>query len=231
VTEKIINAFEKSNLVISEQVAKQLEEFMLLVLHTNKTTNLTTITDTDEFVTKHLVDSAVGGSFLLDNSTVLDLGSGAGFPALVLKILNPSLKFVLVDSVRKKVDFLNNTIKQLSLSEVVAIHERAEDYAKNNRESFDFVTSRAVANMSTLLEYSLPFLRIGGKMIVYKGPNVNQELENSKNSLKILGGKVQSIIQLNIEENARNIVVIEKVSSSPKQYPRDKNLPRKNPLN
>lgn len=230
-TKKILDIFTKNNLAITDQAAKQLEQFMQLVLHANTITNLTSITEPEEFIIKHLLDSAVGAKLLKDCSKVLDIGSGAGFPAIVLKILNPSLQFVLLDSVKKKVDFLNSAIEMLKLTNIIAVHARAEDFAKQERENFDFVTSRAVANMSTLLEYSLPFLKIGGKMIVYKGPNVSEELKNSKNTLKVVGGKLQNIIQLSIEENTRNIVIIEKVSTSPKQYPREKNLPRKSPLN
>ncbi len=230
-TAKILEKFKEYQISISDFQAKQLEEFMLLVLEKNKEINLTSITDKDEFVVKHLLDSALALSLFEDNSLILDIGSGAGFPGIVLKILNPTLKITLLDSVKKKTDFLVEVKEKLALKNLEIVHSRVEDFIKDKREKFDFVTSRAVASMSTLLEYSLPFLKINGKMIVYKGPNVQEELKNVINSFKILAGRLENIIQLNIEENTRNILIINKEKIGSKFYPRSKNLPRKNPLN
>lgn len=228
---KLNSIFLKYEINLSPQQANQLTQFYALVVEKNKIMNLTTITDEDEFIVKHILDSGLGVKFLQDNATVLDIGSGAGFPGIVLKILNPTLKITLLDSVRKKVDFLNEVIQKLNLKNIIAIHARVEDFAKENYESFDYVTSRAVAYLSTLLEYSLPFLKINGKMIAYKGPLIEEELNNAQNSLKILCGKAENIIKLNIEGNDRTFLIVTKTKSCSRAYPRAKNLPRVKPLN
>lgn len=215
---------------LSKEQQQQLENLTTLVIQKNQEINLTTIIDKKEFVIKHILDSLCGAKYILDNSKVLDIGSGAGFPALVLKIYNPTLDFVLVDSVRKKVDFLNFAIKQLSLKNVIAIHTRIEDFANKYGEYFDFCTSRAVAKVSTLIEYSLPFLRINGKIIAYKGPNLSCELNESKKALKILGGEIESVVDFEIEKNNRKILIVKKTQKTPKGYPRRNNKPRLNPI-
>lgn len=226
-TQKYLNEY---NINLSEIQVEKLEKLMKLVLEKNKQFNLTAIKEEKDFVVKHIIDSLQAKHIISDNSKVLDIGSGAGFPALVLKIANPSLEFILIDSVGKKVNFLNFAIKELELEKIHALHTRIEDYAKENIEKFDFVTSRAVAHLSTLCEYSLPFLKIGGKMIAYKGPSADEEVRICKNCLKILGGKVQNIIKLKVEDNTRNLLEISKIYSSKKGYPRGQNKPRLNPI-
>lgn len=229
--DRLTELLNKYNYKFSDEVIHKFKLLMSFVLEKNKQFNLTTITDENEFYVKHIIDSLSALNFFENNSEILDIGSGAGFPALVLKLANPTLKITMLDSVNKKVMFLNEAIKLLNITDITAIHSRIEDFALKNYEKFDYVTSRAVAPLSTLMEYSLPFLKIGGKMIAYKGLSINEELENCKNSLKILGGNTQDIIQLNIEDNQRNILIIKKEKHTPKDYPRTQNKPRIKPLN
>lgn len=216
---------------LTQEQINQLNTLMNFVLEKNQQFNLTAITDPKEFHVKHFLDSLAGLPNLENNAHIIDIGSGAGFPALVLKIANPTLNIIMLDSVKKKVDFLNQAIQLLNLQNITAIHARVEDFAKQNFEKFDICTSRAVAALSTLLEYSLPLVKVGGKIVAYKGPTVQDELNLCKNTLKLLGGRVQNIIQLKIEDNHRCILVVEKQKHAPKGYPRGGNKPRTNPLN
>ena len=228
---KLKELLQKYHFDLQDEKLKQLTDLMSFVLEKNEQLNLTTITDEMEFYIKHILDSLLALKEIPDGSKVLDIGSGAGFPALVLKIANPTLNFTLLDSVNKKVEFLNEAIKRLNLTEIIAIHSRIEDFAEKHIQTFDVCTSRAVAPLSTLLEYSLPFLKIDGKMIAYKGPSLEEELQSCKNSLKILGGNTQNIIELNIEDNKRTILIVKKERNTPKGYPRGQNKPRIKPLN
>ena len=160
---------------------------------------------------------------------VLDIGSGAGFPGIPLRI-EKDFDLTLIDSVNKKVNFMNQVIEELDLKNTRAIHVRAEDFAKEHREEFDMVISRAVANLSTLSEYALPFLKVGGIFIAMKGPKAEEEYEDAKNALKILGGELINIDSMDLHGNTRKNILIKKVRSTKKKYPRGKNLPKKNPL-
>lgn len=229
--EKIKQLLTKYNFEFEEDIYNKFEKLMELVLQKNQEFNLTSITEENDFISKHILDSLFALKHITDGSEVIDIGSGAGFPALILKIANPTLSFTMIDSVRKKVDFLNFAIKELNLKDVQAVHARVEDFAVLNSQNYDFCTSRAVAALSTLLEYSLPFVKIGGKMIAYKGPSIHQEIENCEKSLKILGGKIENIIELNIEDFSRTILIVNKEKNTQKGYPRSNNKPRINPLN
>ena len=167
------------------------------------------------------------------NGRVLDIGSGAGFPGIPLKIINDKIDIVSIDSVNKKINFQKDSIEKLGLVNIEAIHIRAEELAKNPeyRENFDFVVSRAVANMSTLVEYMIPFLKIGGKCICMKGPNSEEEIEKSKRAIGVLGGKIESIEKYKIDDlNERSLVIIEKIKHTSKEYPRGQGKPLKNPI-
>lgn len=159
----------------------------------------------------------------------MDIGAGAGFPGIPLRI-EKDIDLTLIDSVNKKVNFMNEVIEKLGLDKAIAIHTRAEDFAKEKRETYDVVVSRAVANMSTLSEYCLPFLKTGGIFIALKGPKADEELEQAKNAIKVLGGKVKKIDRFDLDGNERVNIIVEKVHPTKKQYPRGKNLPKKNPL-
>ncbi|WP_040398281.1 16S rRNA (guanine(527)-N(7))-methyltransferase RsmG [Anaerococcus senegalensis] len=205
------------------------EKYEQMLIETNKKFNLTSIDDPEEIRIKHFEDSLTIKSYINDGMKVLDIGSGAGFPGIPLRI-EKEFDLTLIDSVNKKVNFMNQVIDQLNLKNARAIHVRAEDYAKEHREEFDMVVSRAVANLSTLSEYALPFLKVGGIFIAMKGPKAEEEYEYAQNALKILGGELINIDSLDLYGNTRKNILIKKVRSTKKKYPRDKNLPKKKPL-
>lgn len=199
------------------------------LLEVNSHTNLTSITNPEEIKIKHFEDSLSVLDYIKEGSKVLDIGAGAGFPGIPLRI-EKDFDLILIDSVNKKVNFMNEVIKKLGLSNACAIHTRAEDFAKEERESYDVVVSRAVANMSTLSEYCIPYLKVGGIFIALKGPRADEELKAAQNAIKILGGKVKKVDYFNIDDNERVNIIVEKVHPTKKIYPRGKNLPKKNPL-
>lgn len=205
------------------------EKYEQMLIETNKKFNLTSIDDPDQIRIKHFEDSLTIKSYINDGMKVLDIGSGAGFPGIPLRI-EKNFDLTLIDSVNKKVNFMNQVIDELDLKNTRAVHVRAEDYAKDHREEFDMVISRAVANLSTLSEYALPFLKVGGIFIAMKGPKAEEEYEDAKNALKILGGELINIDTLDLYGNTRKNILIKKVRSTKKKYPRDKNLPKKKPL-
>ena len=199
------------------------------LIEVNSHTNLTSITDPEEIKIKHFEDSLSVLPYIKEGNKVLDIGAGAGFPGIPLRI-EKNFDLTLVDSVNKKVNFMNEVIDKLDLSNARAIHTRAEDFAKENRESFDVVVSRAVANMSTLSELCLPFLKVGGIFIALKGPRADEELEAAQNAIKILGGQVKEIERFKIDDNDRVNIIVEKIHPTKKKYPRGKNQAKKNPL-
>lgn len=205
------------------------EKYEQMLIETNKKFNLTSIDDPEEIRIKHFEDSLTIKSYINDGMKVLDIGSGAGFPGIPLRI-EKKFDLILIDSVNKKVNFMNQVIDELGLKNTRAVHVRAEDYAKDHREEFDMVISRAVANLSTLSEYALPFLKVGGIFIAMKGPKAEEEYEDAQNALKILGGELINIDSLDLYGNTRKNILIKKVRSTKKKYPRDKNLPKKKPL-
>ncbi|WP_276876031.1 16S rRNA (guanine(527)-N(7))-methyltransferase RsmG [Anaerococcus hydrogenalis] len=205
------------------------EKYGQILIETNKKFNLTTIDEPDQIKIKHFEDSLTIKSYINEGMKVLDIGSGAGFPGIPLRI-EKDFDLTLIDSVNKKVNFMNQVIEELDLKNTRAIHVRAEDFAKEHREEFDMVISRAVANLSTLSEYALPFLKVGGIFIAMKGPKAEEEYEDAKNALKILGGELINIDSMDLHGNTRKNILIKKVRSTKKKYPRGKNLPKKNPL-
>ncbi len=205
------------------------EKYGQMLIETNKKFNLTTIDEPDQIKIKHFEDSLTIKSYINEGMKVLDIGSGAGFPGIPLRI-EKDFDLTLIDSVNKKVNFMNQVIEELDLKNTRAIHVRAEDFAKDHREEFDMVISRAVANLSTLSEYALPFLKVGGIFIAMKGPKAEEEYEDAKNALKILGGELINIDSMDLHGNTRKNILIKKVRSTKKKYPRDKNLPKKKPL-
>ena len=200
-----------------------------MLIETNKKFNLTSIDDPKEIRIKHFEDSLTIKSYINKGMKVLDIGSGAGFPGIPLRI-EKDFDLTLIDSVNKKVNFVNEVIEELKLEKAKAIHVRAEDYAKDHREEFDMVISRAVANLSTLSEYALPFLKVGGIFIAMKGPKAEEEYEQAQSALKILGGELINIDTIDLYGNTRKNILIKKVRSTKKKYPRGKNQPKKNPL-
>lgn len=204
------------------------------MLEWNQKINLTAIEEPKEVITKHFVDSLSIQKWLKRGDKVADIGTGAGFPGIPLSIVREDCNFLLLDSLNKRVVFLNEVIKELNLKNVTAIHARAEETAqlKEYRENFDIVTSRAVANMSTLLEYLLPFCKDKGLAICMKGSNIEEEIENSKKALQILKGKIENIesFSLPFTDYGRNIVLVRKIGITPKNYPRKQGKPAKEPI-
>lgn len=199
------------------------------LLEVNSHTNLTTITDPAEIDLKHFKDSLTVLDYIKEGDKVLDIGAGAGFPGIPLRI-EKDFELTLIDSVNKKVNFMNEVIEKLDLKNARAIHTRAEDFAKDHREGFDVVVSRAVANMATLSELCLPFVKVGGLFIALKGPKADEEVKNAANALEILGGEVIKMDQLDLDGNERVNVIVKKVRSCKKTYPRGQNLPKRKPL-
>lgn len=204
-------------------------KYQEMLIETNKKFNLTSIDDPKEIKIKHFEDSLTIKNYINKGMKVLDIGSGAGFPGIPLRI-EKDFDLTLIDSVNKKVNFMNEVIEELGLDNTRAIHVRAEDFAKDHREEFDLVISRAVANLSTLLEYGLPFLKVGGIFIAMKGPKAEEEIEEAQNALKILGGELINIDTIDLHGNTRKNILIKKVRSTKKKYPRGKNQAKKNPL-
>lgn len=224
---------------LSEEKYNKFQKYMNLLIERNKNINLTAITDKDEIVLKHFVDSLTISKYIVDNSKIIDVGTGAGFPGIPLKIYNESLDITLLDSLNKRINFLNDVIEMLNLNKIRAVHSRAEDAAKNPdyRERFDIATSRAVANLSTLVEYLLPFVRVNGICICMKGPNVDEELSRAKKAIEVLGGRIEQVDNLKLAaddaENdlERNIIIIRKVRKCSNKYPRKAGMPSKEPIN
>ena len=225
-----IKLFEKYNLNLTEEKLNKLNIFYSELIFYNNSFNLTAITEENEVFIKHFLDSIFPEFLIEKNSSVIDIGAGAGFPSIPLKIYRPDLNVTMIDSLNKRVNFLNEIIKKLELENISAFHARAEDYAKTNRESFGYAVVRAVAKIPTLIEYAFPLLKVGGKLLCYKGGDVEEELKQSENALKILGGVVERVEKFNIEGNSRTIVLIKKFEHTPSKYPRNKNLPKLKPL-
>ncbi len=232
--EYFLKASAELGVSLEEQQVNAFLTFYEMLIEKNKVMNLTAITDFDEVIEKHFLDSiSLCRVFDVHSShKVLDLGTGAGFPGIPLKIAFPELEITLVDSLNKRVGFLNEAISELSLSNITAIHSRAEDLGRNPnyREQFDLCVSRAVANLSSLSEYCLPFVKVGGQFISYKGGDCEEEVNASKNAISKLGGKISKVDTFSMGENSRSFVVIQKTASTKKVYPRKAGTPTKDPL-
>ncbi len=221
---------------LEEKKKKQFYRFYELLIEYNKDMNLTAITEYDEVVKKHFVDSLAIQNIidLLEIQTLVDVGTGAGFPGIPLKIVYPHLKVTLLDALNKRVKFLDIVIKELGLKNISAEHGRAEDFAKNKkyREKYDLCVSRAVANLSTLSEYCIPFVHLGGCFIPYKSENIDEELEQSKKAISILGGNVEDVVRFKLTDTdiGRSLIKIKKEKKTPEKYPRKAGLPSREPL-
>lgn len=229
-----IGKLKEFNIEINEEQIKSFEKYMNLLLEWNEKINLTAITQPDEVKLKHFVDSLTVLKYINDDDKVIDIGTGAGFPGIPLKIMKENTKITLLDSLNKRINFLNIVIETLNLRNIQAIHGRAEEIARNKlyREKYDVAVSRAVANLSTLTEYMLPFVKVGGKCICMKGANVNEELERAQNAIKELGGEIERVdnFHLSDNDNERNIIIIRKVKETNPKYPRKAGTPSKEPL-
>ena len=231
---------EELSISLSQEQKRQFVTYYEYLIEKNKVMNLTAITEYEEVIVKHFLDSlsiVKAGCFeqnALNGKSVIDIGTGAGFPGIPLKIAFPQLKITLLDSLNKRVNFLNEVIEILGLSKVEAVHGRAEDYAKQKeyRECFDFCVSRAVANLSTLSEYCIPFVKEGGCFISYKSGKIDEELSQAGNAVKILGGKVLDVVKFPLmgTDMDRSFVIIKKTRPTAKKYPRKAGRPSKEPL-
>ena len=217
-----------------EEMQQQFEDYMKLLLEWNEKINLTAITEEDEIILKHFVDSLTISKYIKEGNSIVDVGTGAGFPGIPLKIARKDLKVTLVDSLNKRILFLNEVIEKLGLGDIETLHFRAEEFGQNKkyRESFDIATSRAVANLSTLVEYLLPLVKVGGICVCMKGSEIKEELENSKKAIEILGGEVEQVEEFYLPgtDIKRSIVIVKKISSTPKKYPRKPGTPAKEPI-
>ena len=227
---------EELQITLSEEQLFQFMKYYELLIEWNQVMNLTAITDFEEVLKKHFIDSIslIKAYDVFSSSSVIDIGTGAGFPGIPLKIAFPNLRITLLDSLNKRVNFLQAVIDELGLQDIDAIHGRAEDFAKKGklREQYDLCVSRAVANLSTLSEYCLPYVKVGGKFISYKSEKIIEESENAKNAISILGGKIENQIEFMIPNSDiyRNLFVIEKNKETPNKYPRKAGLPAKEPM-
>ena len=225
-------SFEKAGFSLSRD---QLDAFLCYyerLITVNQVMNLTAITEFREVVFKHFLDSVLPLSFLPLKGSLIDVGSGAGFPGLPLKIMQPEIQLTMLDSLNKRVKYLQELVRELKLKNAEAVHGRAEEYAAQHRAFFDAACARAVAKLSVLSEYCLPFVKTGGLFIAYKGADVENELQEAQKALQLLGGKVEDVRKLELPENAggRSIILIRKVRETPKKYPRRAGLPAKEPL-
>jgi len=221
----------KKNNIENVKNTDKFYQYMKLLLEWNEKINLTAIRDEKEFIVKHFIDSLTINQFIKPNTKLIDVGTGAGFPGLPLKLFHEELDCTLIDSVGKKINVLNDIISKLKLENITAVHTRAEDFAKDNREKYDIAVSRAVANMNTLVEYLIPFAKVGGIIICMKGPNYDEELTTARKAINVLGGTIEKIESFYInEELERNVIVIKKVKETPKQYPRGQGKPLKEPI-
>ncbi|WP_334196064.1 16S rRNA (guanine(527)-N(7))-methyltransferase RsmG [Muricomes intestini] len=234
--DKFNKQLKKLDIYLSEKQKWQFKKYYELLTEWNKVMNLTGIIDYDEVNEKHFVDSlAIVKSIELKKvNEMIDIGTGAGFPGIPLKIVFPQMHVVLLDSLNKRVKFLNMVIEEIGLQNIDTLHGRAEDYARQEkyRERFDLCVSRAVANLSTLCEYCIPYLRIGGIFISYKSGNIEEELRNSRRAIKVLGGEVEKniIFQLPETDISRSFIKIKKRESTKKEYPRKAGIPAKEPM-
>lgn len=223
-------------ITLDEIQKKQFTDFYEYLVEKNKVMNLTGITEFQEVLIKHFLDSlaCVKAVDMSRIKRIMDIGTGAGFPGVPLKIAFPHLEACLLDSLKKRVNFLEETFQLLKLENITAIHGRAEEYAKNKqyRETYDLCVSRAVSNLATLSEYCLPYVKTGGYFISYKSGTVQEEVEQAQKAVKILGGKIQDVVyfQLPDSEIQRSLVVIEKIKTTPGRYPRKAGTPLKEPL-
>lgn len=232
--EKLITELEKISVILTEKQLKQFELYYDMLIEKNKVMNLTAITEFDEVLEKHFLDSVslIRAVDLHQSLKVMDLGTGAGFPGIPLKIVFPNIQVTLADSLNKRVLFLNEVIEALGLEQVEAVHGRAEDLARDKkyRERYDLCVSRAVANLSTLSEYCLPFVKMGGKFVSYKSGDCEEEILNSKSAVFLLGGKIADTVKFDLGEAKRTFVMIDKVKGTSKEYPRKAGTPSKKPL-
>lgn len=236
--EEFIKEIQKQSDILEKPLTEIEEQlffkYMNLLIEWNRKMNLTAIIEPKEIIQKHFIDSLTVLPYIKENSKIIDVGTGAGFPGIPLKIKDKNFSVTLLDSLNKRITFLNEVITQLGLNQIETIHSRVEDAGKdiNHREKYDVSVSRAVAPLNILLEYLLPLVKVGGICICMKGSSIEDELEKSKNAINILGGKIEKVeeFQLPHSDITRNIIIIKKIKNTPNKYPRKPGTPSKEPI-
>ena len=233
-SENLRSKLEMMGVIISDDIANKLKEYMSLLLEWNEKINLTAIINEEDIILKHFVDSLTILKYIDNRDKIIDIGTGAGFPGMPIGVVNSDVKITLMDSLNKRIIFIDTVIEELKLQNVKTIHARAEELARNKkyREQYNVAVSRAVANLSTLVEYMLPFINVGGNCICMKGPNVQNELSEAKNAIKELGGEIKIVDKIILPgtDYERNIIVIKKIKTTKEKYPRRAGIPSKEPL-
>ena len=234
--QKLISALEKLNISYTETMISQFRQYMEETLIWNEKINLTAITEREDFIIKHFIDSvlAADAQEVKEAENIIDVGTGAGFPGVPLAILFPQKQFVLMDSVNKRLKVIDDICAKTKIRNVTTVHSRAEELAqsKQHREKYDLCVSRAVANMATLSEYCLPFIRLGGYFLAYKGPDYEEELTKARTAIQVLGGRVESVRERALSDLGlhHKIIYIRKERQTPAKYPRKAGIPSKEPL-
>lgn len=232
-SEELEIAAKQIEIELTKEQIEKYYNYMNLLLEWNEKINLTAIIDPKEMILKHFVDSLTIAKYIKDDEKLIDVGTGAGFPGIPLSIVKENTDIVLLDSLNKRINFLEEVKENLKLENITTIHGRAEEFGKNKneREKYDIATSRAVASLNILLEYLLPLVKVGGRAICMKGSNI-EEIENAKNALEILGGKIEKIEEITLPNSdiKRNIIIVKKVKNTPSKYPRKPGTPSKEPI-
>ena len=232
-SEELENVAKQIEIELTKKQIEKFYNYMNLLLEWNEKINLTAIIEPREVILKHFVDSLTIAKYIKENEKLIDVGTGAGFPGIPLSIVKENTDIVLLDSLNKRINFLEEIKQNLKLKNITTIHGRAEEFGKNKkeREIYDIATSRAVAPLNILLEYLLPLVKVGGKAICMKGSNI-EEIENAKNALEILGGKIEKIEEITLPNSdiKRNIIIVKKVKNTPSKYPRKPGTPSKEPI-
>ena len=230
--EEFIKRLEENGIFLNELQINQFQQYFKTLIEWNNKMNLTAITDEQEVYLKHFYDSiTIAFDFEFSNQSIIDVGAGAGFPSIPLKIIYPDLKVTIVDSLTKRITFLNHLFQELALSDCKAISARAEDYAKDNREKCDIVMARAVAKLNILDELCLPLVKIGGYFLALKGLKADEELNEAKKGICILGGQVEKVVGFTLtNDNHRSNIIIKKIKATPNRFPRMFAKIKKQPL-
>ena len=231
-TSRMKEECKKINVNLEPEQIEQFYTYMQELIEWNNKINLTAIIEPEEIIKKHFIDCLSIIKYIKDDNKIIDVGTGAGFPGIPIKIANKSLNITLLDSLNKRISFLNEIITKLKLRNIETVHARAEEYIANGkREKYDIAVSRAVANLPTLLEYLMPYVKVNGICICMKGPKAQAELEESKKAIEILGGRLEKIENIKIDENMdRNIIIIRKIKNTPNAYPRKAGKPGREPI-
>lgn len=231
---ELLEVSNKIDISLTNEQVNEFEKYKDLLLEWNEKINLTAIVDEKGIIIKHFIDSLVLLKYINGNKKVIDIGTGAGFPGIPLKIANDDLDITLLDSLNKRINFLNTVIKELDLNRIEAIHGRTEEFGGNKlfREKYDLAVARAVAKLNVLAEYCLPYVKVNGFFICMKGPNIEEELLEAKNAINVLGGKIEKVEEFTLPEieDKRSIIIIRKIKGTPKGYPRKAGTPANKPI-